>query len=613
MEHNDILIIAGVVFLGIFCQWFAWRMKIPAIVPLLAGGFLIGPVFGWIQPQEMLGDLFFPVVSLLVAIILFEGALTLEWQEVRSVASAVRNLITVGAVITWVGAATAAHYLLGMSWELAILFGSLIVVTGPTVIAPLLRNVRPTAKVASVLKWESILIDPLGALFAVLVFDFIVADGAAGELSADALIGFLAIVVTGTVAGLLGGVAVGQIVKRYLVPDYLRDVTVLAVVLLVFSVSDTIRGESGLLAVTVMGVYLANSGLHQLREVWYFKEKLSVLFISVLFLALAASVEMADLMLLDWRSLILLGIVIFVIRPVGVQLSALGSNLSARERLFVSWVAPRGIVAAAVTALFAYRLLELGYEEAALLEPLVFLVIVGTVAVQGFTARPVAKWLGVAEAEPQGFLIMGADRLAQEIGLALQRTKLPVRLLDVNRDNVAQARLRGLDAAHGDVLSEWVETHVDLSGIGRLLALTRNDEANAIACKHFEDEFGSSEVYQLPPKPVRPSEAGTTPNRFQLGRLLFAQGATHEQLDGLLAREGTVKATPLTPQFTFADFQEQYAGRYTPVMAIRERRVVIATVDEPLQPTAGWTILSLISPTPAVVEAPQRTAEKSFA
>ena len=293
MEHNEMLLIAGIVSAGIVCQWIAWRIKVPAILPLLAAGFLVGPILDWLHPQEEFGNLFFPLISLAVAVILFEGALTLTWREVRGVATTVRNLLTIGAAVTLIGGALAARFIVGTPWNLAFLFGALIIVTGPTVIAPLLRNVRPTQKISSVLRWEGILIDPIGALIAVLVFDFIVAG--TGATFGDSLLMFVRIVGIGVVFGAAGGYLIYVLLHNYLIPDYLRDIAILAAVLGVFAVSSALAPESGLLAVTVMGVFLANTDLRKFREIWYFKEKLSVLLISSLFIVLAANVRLADI------------------------------------------------------------------------------------------------------------------------------------------------------------------------------------------------------------------------------------------------------------------------------------------------------------------------------
>lgn len=594
MSHSMIIIV-GIVVLGILCQWLAWRLNTPAIVPLLAAGFLVGPVTGLLQPQELLGDLFFPFVSLSVGIILFEGALTLKFSEVRHVARTVRNLITIGVVITWVGGAVATHLILGLEWELAILLGALIVVTGPTVINPLLRNVRPTQKVASVLKWEGILIDPLGALLAVLVFDFIVSEGPSFILGGEAFLNFLTIVAAGTATGLVGGAFLAPLLNRYLVPDYLRDLVVLTVVLAVFGISDLMAAESGLLAVTVMGIMLANLQLPQLHHIWHFKEKLSVLLISVLFIILAANIGMDDLALLDLRSLGFLAVVLFLIRPLNVMASAVGSNLNVRERLFLAWIAPRGIVAAAVSSLFAFRLEELGYSDASLVATLTFLVIVGTVLLQGSTAKPLARWLNVAEEEPQGFLFMGANPFARNLAALLYAKGFSVQLVDSNWHNVRHAQGKGLPVCHGNILSEAVEGELSLSGIGRLFALTGNVEANALACLHYQTIFGSSNVFQLPPAGVGEESNGHIPRTERLGRLLFHARATSDNLDELMDVGAVVKTVELSDERTYDDFRQRYGGNVVPLLRYSDsNNVRVVTADSHFSPKPGDTLVTLV-------------------
>lgn len=593
--HQELLLIAIILALGITCQWLAWRLQIPSILLLLATGFVLGPIADILHPQELLGNLFFPIVSLSVAVILFEGALTLRWSEVRTTAGTVRNLITVGALITWIGGALAAYFMLSLSWQLAVLFGALIAVTGPTVINPLLRHVRPTHNVASVLKWEGILIDPIGALLAVLIFNFIVAEGISHILGLQAILGFLEIVAIGLVMGLIGGLFVALLLRRYLLPDYLRDIAVLTIVAVVFAVSNLLYSESGLLAVTVMGLTLANLQLPQIHHVWHFKEKLSILLISGLFIILAANISLEALQRLDWRSLVVLAILIFVIRPLSVQVSALGSKLTWQERLFLSWIAPRGIVAAAVSSLFAFRLAELGYPGASLLPPLTFIVIIGTVVLQGGTARLLAGWLGVAEAEAQGFLMMGAHEFPRLLASLLQEEGFTVRLVDTNPQNVREARLHGLDAHWGNILSEVTESDLNLSGIGRLLALTSNDEANALACTHLQIEFGSSEVYQLPPKTFT-SDENRSPSRERLGRLLFHTRASYNNLDEMLHEGAEIKRTNLTEQFNYEDYRSEYEGNFVPLLIFRDKQVRVVTADDSFNPQPGWTLVSLLSP-----------------
>lgn len=589
MESSIGFVLAGILAAGVVCQWVAWRIKIPAILPLLLLGLLLGPILGWLHPRELLGDLFFPLVSIAVSIILFEGALTLKWDDIRHAAGTVRNLLTVGALVTWFGGALAARFFMGLSWSMALLFGALIIVTGPTVINPLLRNVRPTARIGSILHWEGILIDPIGASVAVLVFEAIIA-GVDGGLQHSLLL-FLWIALVGIATGLAAGFLTYWPLRRYWVPDFLREIFVLAMVIGVFVLANALAPEAGLTAVTAMGIVLANTQLHKLREVLYFKETLTVLLISSLFILLAADVNLEGLALLGGGALTVLAVVMFVLRPLGVHLSAIGGGLSRNERLFLSWIAPRGIVAASTSSFFAFALVEQGYAEARVLAPLVFLVIIGTVLVQSLTAKPWARRLGVSEAAPQGFLLVGANRFARELALLLQDNGFLVRLVDTNFDQVVQARLEGLDVVQGNVLSSYIEDDLDLSGIGHLLALTDNDEANALACRHFEDEFGSAGVFQLPPQ-LR-GRADEAPNRTALGRLLFASTATCQNIAGRLQAGESLRATPLTDKFTWEDFRRRNDEATLLLMAVRKERAVVATVGAPVSPQPGWTAISL--------------------
>ncbi|MGB1451739.1 MAG: cation:proton antiporter, partial [Marinirhabdus sp.] len=356
--------LAGIIILGILAQWVAWKFKIPAILPLILIGLFVGPISTllsedgtqWIQPIWNSKKGFFPgeglfyFVSLAIGIILFEGGLTLKIGEIKKVGGVIGKLISLGSLVTFFGSGIAAHYVFGLSWEISFLFAALIIVTGPTVITPILRNVPLKKDVSAVLKWEGILIDPIGALVAVLVFGFIsvnglaaegLHDGHSGGYTKHALLEFFKIVVIGFAFGLAGGFALYQAVKRKVIPHYLLNVASLSLVLLIFVLSDLFAHESGLLAVVVMGMYLGNSDLPNLKELLYFKESLSVLLISILFILLAANISLDDLMLVaNYKTAILFACIIFVIRPLGVFLSTAGSTLKTNEKIFISWVVP---------------------------------------------------------------------------------------------------------------------------------------------------------------------------------------------------------------------------------------------------------------------------------
>ncbi len=587
------LYIALLIGLGATAQWLAWRVNLPAILPLLLIGFAVGPLLGLVNPLEFVGeDLLFPSIGLAVGLILFEGGLTLRLPEVREVRLVVINLISVGALLTWLLAALAGWLLVGLEPPVALLFGALIIVTGPTVIGPLMRSVRPTPRLANILKWEGILIDPVGALVAVLVLEVLLGSG---EALGHTLLSLVRFVGVGAVVGVLGGVLFTFLLRRRVIPDYLINLVALALVFVVYAGSNAVAHESGLLATTAMGFVMANLRAPNIGEVLAFKEDLTLLFISLLFIVLAANIELASFVAaLSWQSLLLVAVVMFVIRPINVFVSTLNSPLSWREKLFLSWVAPRGIVAASVTSLFATRLTNAGVAGAELLVPFVFIIIVGTVTLNSLTAKPVARLLGVAEPEPQGVFILGAHPAARQIGTFLQTEGFDVQVADTNFDNVAAARLGGLSAYYGTPLSERSDEELRLSGIGKLLALTPNDEANALAAIKFTRQFGSTHVYQL--KPGRHER--DTLDEERRGRLVFGPGTTFGELEQLAAN-GKLRKTPITETFTKEKF-EALNGDYLPMFVIRGKTVEIVSGTLTLEP--GDALVSLV---PVVITEPE--------
>ncbi|UCG86557.1 MAG: sodium:proton antiporter, partial [Gemmatimonadota bacterium] len=486
--------LAAVVVLGIGATWLSWRFHLPSILLLLVVGFLAGSVTGLLDPDALLGDLLFPVVSLSVAVILFEGGLSLDIAELRDIGRVLRNLITIGVLVTWVGATLLARVLLGFDWDLATLLGAILVVTGPTVIVPLMRHVRPSHRVGSAIKWEGIVNDPLGAILAVLVFEVIIGGGQ--EFSADTVVVVLTALAAGTILGLAGAALLVVALRRYWIPDFLQNPGALAVALAVFATANLLQEESGLLAVTVMGSALASQKLVSVRHIVEFKENLRVLLISILFIVLAARIPVSALLETSVSGLLFLGGLIVLVRPAAVALATLRTRLNWRERCFLGFMAPRGIVAAAVSSIFALELVQSGHQSAEQLIPITFLVIVGTVLVYGVAAAPVARWLRVASPDPQGLLIVGADPWIRSVAELLQREGVEVLLVDSNWAHVAAARQSGLRAQYGNVLDEQAMDALDLDGIGGLLAVTSNDEVNALAALHFGEVFGRARVYQ---------------------------------------------------------------------------------------------------------------------
>ncbi|WP_452230527.1 MULTISPECIES: cation:proton antiporter [unclassified Lacinutrix] len=504
--------LAGIIILGILAQWVAWKFKIPAILPLILIGLLVGPIAAeflsqdgtkWIEPiwngEEGLfpGESLFYFVSLAISIILFEGGLTLKTNEIKNVGPVITKLITIGSLVTFFGAAVAAHYIFYLSWELCFLFSGLIIVTGPTVITPILRNIPLKKDVSAVLKWEGILIDPIGALVAVLVFEFITVEGG-GEFTKTAFIEFGKIVLFGFTFGFTFAHALNFIINKKWVPHYLLNVFALAAVLGVFVLADTFAHESGLLAVVVMGMVLGNSNSPYLKELLYFKESLSVLLISILFILLAANINMTDLYLIyNWNTAVLFAVVVFIIRPIGVFLSTRGSTLKTNEKLFISWVGPRGIVAAGIASLFGLKLAKEGVPGAEYITPLVFMIVLGTVLLNATTARLFAKLVGVFLTKSDGILIVGAARVSRLLGHYLESHGRHVVLIDSNQNNINKAKELGLEAISTNIYSDSLMDNIELNDVGYLMALTGNTEINKYAIDKFSKEFGENGSFRL--------------------------------------------------------------------------------------------------------------------
>ncbi len=593
MSNMSALALIGV--LSILCQWGAWRLKVPAILPLLLVGMLLGPVFGWLNPDAIFGDLLFPIVSLSVAIILFEGALTLRFEEIRGHGRMVTNLVSVGMAVTWLLIAISAFILIGLTWEMAALFGALVVVTGPTVIMPMIRSVRPLAKLGNILRWEGIIIDPVGALLAVLVYEFIVSSKGAGF--SHALQAFAVTIGLGFALGYAGGKLLGMALKRNLFPHYLTNVATLAVVLGVFALSNALQHESGLLTVTVMGMVMANMRGLVLDDILEFKETLSVLLISGLFIILAARLNPEAFSALGFPAVILLVIIIFVVRPISVWISAIGTSTTVKEKILLSWIAPRGIVAAAVSALFAIKMQQQGWAQAELLVPLVFLVILSTVVLQSLTAKPLAHFLKLREPPARGFLIFGANPTARMIAKALKDHGFPVLLADTNWEHIKLARMENIPVYFGNPTSEHAENNMDLTGIGKVLILSPYRQLNPVVAIHFMDWFDDHKIFALQTTEHDLPARNHLPEVYRKRLKLFGDGVTFSKLATLTFQGASVKTTALTESFHYDDYQERYGNRSLPLFALDERGSChLFTSDQTFNPAAGWQIIALISP-----------------
>ncbi len=572
--------LAGIVILGIVAQWVAWRMKLPAILPLILIGLLVGPIATLytedgsklIEPvwngQNGLfpGEMLYHFVSLAISIILFEGGLTLKRSEIKNIGPTISKLITLGSVVTFFGAGIAAHFIFGLTWQISFLFSALIIVTGPTVITPILRNIPLKKDVSAVLKWEGILIDPIGALVAVLVFEFI-SVGEGQEYTKTALIEFGKILLFGFTFGFTFAHALAFAIKKELIPHYLLNVVSLSIVLLVYIESDVLANESGLLAVVVMGLVMGNMDLPNIKELLYFKESLSVLLISILFILLAANINLEDMQLVyNWNTLLLLAIIVFLIRPLAVFLSAQGSGLKINEKIFIGWVGPRGIVAAGIASLFGSKLMARGEPGSEYITPLVFTVVLGTVLLNATTARPFSKLLGVFLTKSEGILIVGASKASRLIGRYLQRNNRHVVLIDSNQNNIDRAKKLGLEALTANIFSDTLTDNIELNDVGYLIAMTANPDINKYAIEKFRDQFGENGSFRI----VGGDELNDPENEQK--QELFSER------DDFVKLEDAVRSSPVIHEMDLQD-RKQFDQAYT--RAIADREIVPLFVKAP--------------------------------
>ncbi|EXU76474.1 cation:proton antiporter [Erwinia mallotivora] len=592
MSAPLLLVIIGLS--SLVAQWLAWLLRLPAILPLLVFGIVLGPVGHILQPDALFGSLLFPLVSLSVAIILFEGALTLRFKEIRGLGKVVRNLVSIGMLITFLIIGLACRILLDFPAELAALVGAVTVVTGPTVIAPLMRVVRPKKAINQVLRWEGIVIDPVGAIFTLLVFEFIVLQQKAESLTH--LLWTLSLTTaTGLIAGALFGWLMGLALKRVWLPGYLRNFAVLAVMLTAFGLSNALADESGLLTVTVMGIWLANMRGVDLSEIIAFKEELSALLISALFIILAARLDLNALVAMGWPLAGLLLVVQFVARPLCIAVSTFRSSLHWRERLLLSWIAPRGIVAAAVSSLFALTLEKTGYAGADRLVTVVFAVIIGTVVLQSLTSSVLARLLRVQQRQPRGILITGANSVARALAAALQKLDIPVLLTDSSWEQYRLARMEGIPAYYGNAWSDHAENFLDLSETSQVIALSPDRHQNALAVYHFSHIFGDENVAAIRSGAPLKGRRDTESPRFHRHEVLFGQEQSYAQLSSLLAKGAVIKATQLNENFGWLAYLEKNQG-VIPLFV--EEKGVLKMVRGESTPTLPCTLVALVQNEP---------------
>ena len=590
------LVLALVVFAGAAAQWLAWRFQVPAIVLLSVVGILLGPVSGLVQPEVHFGDGLREIVAWFVALILFEGGLNLRLHELKEAGTGVRRLIFVGVAVAWVLGSAASYFIGGLSLPTALLFGAIIVVTGPTVIMPLLRHAHLKRKVASMLKWEGIVNDPIGVLLAVFVYQYFVFGGASAPFSQVLVDLILALSVAVSLGGGIGWL-LGVSFERNWVPEYLKAPAAVAVVSVIYALSDIVQHESGLMAATLAGVVMGNMKLRSIGEMRRFKEYITIMMVSFLFVVLTAGLHFSVLGELSWRLVALVAVLVFVVRPLAVWLATIGSGLDWQERIFIGWIAPRGVVAAASAGAFSLPMVEAGYADAELLVPLVFVLIFSTVTLHGLSLGWVATKLGLKRSSAGTLLIAGSSPWSVELASTLKALGVSVLLADNAWHRLRAARERGLETWYGEVLSEKAEEELELEGVEMLLASTSNDAYNALACNAFSPDLGPHKVFQLPMLAGDDDPQAVSDTRRGLPAF---KGATQfEELWECHIRGWQFQKTRLTDEFTYVDAVKKLPEEAIQLALVStDGNVRFAGDEVRWLPDSGYTLVSYVPPNP---------------
>jgi NhaP-type Na+/H+ or K+/H+ antiporter/Trk K+ transport system NAD-binding subunit len=519
---------------GVIAQAVARRIQVPGIVLLLFTGVVLGPeVAGIIDPRSF-GPSLSDIVGLSVAVILFEGGLGLNLAHLRREAVVIRRLILIGSVITAVGACFAARLAMHWPWLTCLLFGTLVMVTGPTVITPLLRRIRVTTSVSTILEAEGVLIDPVGAIVAVVALEVVLAESDQG--AAHGLLGLPSRLLLGASIGAVGGFVIARLLRRgRWIPDGMENIFTLSLVLALVEISNAIVPESGILAATVAGLIAGNVNSRLGRQLREFKEQLTVLLVGMLFVLLAADVRLAAVAALGWSGVLAVALLMFVVRPVNVLVCTWGSTLTWRERTFIAWLSPRGIVAAAVASVFAGRMDEAGYPLGSELRALVFLVIAVTVVVQGLSGGWIAQRLGIRRPMGEGFLVVGANALGRAVARACSAWGEEVVLVDSNPVETRSAEEEGLTVIYGDANEESVLARADVVGKRGFIAVTPNEGINLLLASRARLRFRVPSVYVA----LDGGKPGVTPERAsEAGADVLFQGSIDLARWMILARNG---------------------------------------------------------------------------
>lgn len=593
MVDSVLFQMVAIVVLGILSQWTAWRFRLPAIVIMSLVGLIVGPFLHFFNPQESFGELFNPIISLAVAIILFEGSLSLDIREIKEFRHSIFRISTVGSIIAWITGALAAYFLAGLTLEVAFIVGGLFIVTGPTVIIPLLRQAKLKERPSTILKWEGIVVDPLGVLIALFVLEVVLWTN--NMITDTSLLMFIGATVLTAIIGAAAGFILGRLLEQGYIPEFLKSPVVLASVLLVFVLSDGVIHETGLLSVTIMGLVMANMGLTSFKDLLHFKENISILMISSIFIMLTASLSINTLMdLLNWKMMLFVLAMLFIVRPLSIWISTIGVDLTKQERILIGWIAPRGIIALTVSGFFAGVLSEAGYKDADIITALTLALIFATVIAHGFSISWLARKLGLQASDESGVIIVGGGLFSAVFAEAIQSYNKPVLILDRSWGSLSQARRLGIKTEVGDILSEHTKYNVDLTPYEILIAATEEDSYNSLICQRFVPEMGRENIFQTPIYTGNPNDYSKSVG----GKKLFDQEYNIHTLNRYVEEGYMIRKTNLTEQYTLEHFLVDSSHKTIPLFAVdKDNNLVFLSNAKKRAFEPGTTIVSLTSPT----------------
>lgn len=598
--------------LGIGAQWLAWRLQRPAIVLMAIAGLIFGPLVGWLlsfglppvlfgplnalhlDPIADFGDLYRPMIGMAVAIILFEGGLTLRFKDLGDASHAVGRMVFIAAPIAWFLGTMAAHYIAGLPLDIAAMVGGLFVVTGPTVIMPLLRQAHLKSRPANILKWEGIVNDPVGALFAVGGYEFIRFTQV--EANMAFVFGKLAFAaILGTVVGIVSGYGLAWAFRRGHIPEYLKAPVVLAWVLAIYVFANMMAEETGLLAVTALGMTMANTKFASMVEMRRFKENIAIMLVSGVFVILTATLtpEVLKTFVTDWRIVAFVLAMMILVRPIAVMISTLWSGVTWRESVLVSFIAPRGIVAVAVAGLFAAELQAIGRPEGELFVTLAFALVFATVLFAGFFITPLAKSLKLAAGGGDGVMIVGANPWSLGLAKALKDMGVGVLVADTNWRRLRGARLEGHATFYGEVLSEHADYTLDHSAFNHLIAATPNDAYNALVCVEFAPELGRHRVFQVSSQDKDKDEDDADAIAFtSRGRTLSTRGRSFDALTRDWWNGWRFRSTRISETYTLDDFKADRGEEIDLILAKKPEGGLVFLQPGESERAEGTTVLS---------------------